>query len=176
MSEFIDEIDTLQTNVEGLKHLSDTLAIFNESFASWLYVMNMNALTVDFPQVCAGLLRNHSDAFGSFDCIVTDFIHRKAPHTGSFMLAKRRAEQNSILAMEALHAAQVKSSLIQPSTSEQSVSQDPESTFTTGNTSSVPPKKKVGAVKGGKKPKLTSKEKKERSVRVEIHTPTCGSS
>lgn len=56
MSEFIDEIDTLQTNIEGLKHLSDTLAIFNESFASWLYVMNMNALTVDFPQVCAGLL------------------------------------------------------------------------------------------------------------------------
>lgn len=53
MSEFIEEIDSLQTNVEGLKHLSDTLATFNESFASWLYVMNMNALTVDWVQVCA---------------------------------------------------------------------------------------------------------------------------
>jgi DASH complex subunit DAM1 len=52
MSEFTDETEVLQTHVEGLKHLSDTLASFNESFASWLYVMNMNALTVDWPQVC----------------------------------------------------------------------------------------------------------------------------
>lgn len=65
--------------------------------------------------------------------------------------------------MEALQAQQSKS--IQPSTSEPIASQsivDPEATFTSG---SAPPKttttKKV--VKG-KKPKLTSKEKKERAV------------
>ena len=51
MSEFVDETEALQANVEGLKNLSDSLATFNESFASWLYIMNMNALTTDWPQV-----------------------------------------------------------------------------------------------------------------------------
>ena len=51
LSEFLDETEALQTNVEGLKNLSNSLATFNESFASWLYIMNMNALTTDWPQV-----------------------------------------------------------------------------------------------------------------------------
>lgn len=50
MSEFVDETETLHANLEGMKHLSDSLATFNESFASWLYIMNMNALTTDWPQ------------------------------------------------------------------------------------------------------------------------------
>ena len=54
LSEFLDETEALQTNVEGLKNLSDSLATFNESFASWLYIMNMNALTTDWPQVHKG--------------------------------------------------------------------------------------------------------------------------
>jgi DASH complex subunit DAM1 len=51
ISEFADETETLQANVESMKNLSESLATFNESFASWLYVMNMNALTTDWPQV-----------------------------------------------------------------------------------------------------------------------------
>jgi DASH complex subunit DAM1 len=51
MSELVDEVETLQANVEGLKHLSDSLHAFNESFASWLYVLDMNSLTTDWPQV-----------------------------------------------------------------------------------------------------------------------------
>ena len=54
LSEFLDETEALQTNVEGLKNLSNSLATFNESFASWLYIMNMNALTTDWPQVREG--------------------------------------------------------------------------------------------------------------------------
>ena len=50
LGELIDEAETLHTNVEGLKNLSNALGTFNESFASWLYVMNMNALTTDWPQ------------------------------------------------------------------------------------------------------------------------------
>ncbi|KAH6906814.1 hypothetical protein BKA70DRAFT_398818 [Coprinopsis sp. MPI-PUGE-AT-0042] len=50
MTEFLDEAEALQTNLEGIKKLSDSLATFNESFASWLYVMNMNALTTDWTQ------------------------------------------------------------------------------------------------------------------------------
>lgn len=52
MSEFVDETEALQANIEGMKNLSDSLAKFNESFASWLYIMNMNALTIDWPQAC----------------------------------------------------------------------------------------------------------------------------
>lgn len=51
LAELADEAEALYSNVEGLKQLGDSLEEFNESFASWLYVMNMNALTVDWPQV-----------------------------------------------------------------------------------------------------------------------------
>ena len=54
MAELVDEAETLQGNVEGLKHLSSSLATFNESFATWLYLMDMNALTTDWPQVGFG--------------------------------------------------------------------------------------------------------------------------
>jgi len=47
---------------EGLKNLSDLLATFNESFTSWLYIMNINALTMDWPQVCL-----KGGAFTSFE-------------------------------------------------------------------------------------------------------------
>lgn len=56
MTEFLDEAEALQTNMEGMKHLSEALATFNEGFASWLYVMNMNALTTDWMQVCVLLV------------------------------------------------------------------------------------------------------------------------
>lgn len=51
LAELVDETEALQSNVQGLADLSESLATFNESFASWLYVMNMNALTADWPQV-----------------------------------------------------------------------------------------------------------------------------
>ena len=53
LAELIDEAETLQTNVEGLRGLDRSLSIFNESFASYLYVMNMHALTTDWAQVRA---------------------------------------------------------------------------------------------------------------------------
>ena len=57
LAELIDEAEALQTNVEGLRNLDAALDTFNESFASWLYVMNMNALTTDWPQVRLDLYR-----------------------------------------------------------------------------------------------------------------------
>ena len=51
LGELLDDIETLNTNIQGLRNLGDALSTFNESFASWLYAMNMNALTVDWPQV-----------------------------------------------------------------------------------------------------------------------------
>ncbi|KIK70513.1 hypothetical protein GYMLUDRAFT_184220 [Collybiopsis luxurians FD-317 M1] len=144
MSEFIDETETLLTNVDGLQRLSETLASFNESFASWLYVMNMNALTVDWPQ---------------------------APHDGSFMLAKRRAEQNALAAMEALQAkakAAIQASAADASVNDQThaTAIDLEATFT----ANPAPAKTITTTKKvvkGKKPKLSAKEKKERAMEVE---------
>ena len=57
LAALIDEAEALQTNVEGLRNLDNALETFNESFASWLYVMNMNALTIDWPQVRLALYR-----------------------------------------------------------------------------------------------------------------------
>lgn len=57
LAELIDEAEALQANVEGLRNLDNALGTFNESFASWLYVMNMNALTTDWPQVRLDLYR-----------------------------------------------------------------------------------------------------------------------
>ena len=51
LAELTDEADALRANVDGLRALSASLDTFNEAFASWMYVMNMNALTVDWPEV-----------------------------------------------------------------------------------------------------------------------------
>lgn len=141
MAELIDETEALQNNVEGLKHLSDSLATFNESFASLMYVMDMNALTTDWPQ---------------------------APTDASFLLAKRRAEEDALVALQAAEETKRKlettagpSNLADKTTTTET---EPETTYiTAGNTtkSSAPQKKR------GKKPKLTPKEKKERSLEIE---------
>lgn len=51
LAELADEAEALRASVDGLRALSVSLDTFNESFASWLYVMNMNALTVEWPEV-----------------------------------------------------------------------------------------------------------------------------
>ena len=51
MAELADETEALHANVIGLQELSRSLQNFNESFASYLYVMDMNSLTTDWPQV-----------------------------------------------------------------------------------------------------------------------------
>ncbi|KAG1840465.1 DASH complex subunit Dam1-domain-containing protein [Suillus subalutaceus] len=145
MAELVDEVEALQANVEGLRNLSNSLRTFNESFASWLYVMDMNALTVDWPQ---------------------------APTDASFRLAKRRAEENARLAEEA--ALKAASAVPPPPDSEAdkttfSEHQEFETTYTTNattrNTStSIAKSTSTGIPRKKAKPKLTAKEKKERSV------------
>lgn len=136
--------------MEGLRNLSDALSTFNESFASWLYVMNMNALTTDWPQ---------------------------APTDASFVLAKRRAEEDAIAAMEALKAAELaqvtppENSSVAEKTSYGS-EVDGESTYgdspnTISSTTTSAPPKGILKKKTTGKPKLTSKEKKERAISIE---------
>ncbi|KAI0827476.1 hypothetical protein BC628DRAFT_1369880 [Trametes gibbosa] len=173
LAELIDEAEALQTNAEGLMSLGAALGTFNESFASWLYVMNMNALTTDWPQ---------------------------APTQASFVLAARRAgesavpftlgtdcdaeplrggaEEDARTALEAIRAAE--EAARRPPTPP-----EPASTIElhTGDgptestiASSAPTNKgsgggggpaKVAAKKKAAKPKLTAREKRERGLEME---------
>ena len=58
MSELVDEAEALHANVDNLRRLSNSLRSFNESFASWLYAMDMNALTTDWLQVRSRQIAN----------------------------------------------------------------------------------------------------------------------
>ncbi|KAH9077640.1 DASH complex subunit Dam1-domain-containing protein [Lactarius deliciosus] len=80
LAELADEAEALRGNVEGLRALSTSLETFNEAFSSWLYVMNMNALTVDWPE---------------------------APTEASFILAQRRAEEDARAAPPATTQPQI---------------------------------------------------------------------
>jgi hypothetical protein len=83
LGELADETDTLLNNVESLRAFSDSLDRFNESFSSWLYVMNMYSMTVDWPQVCVLLIEPGNCA---------DWLVRyQTPGEASYILAKRRA-------------------------------------------------------------------------------------
>ncbi|KAJ6509008.1 hypothetical protein C8R45DRAFT_462307 [Mycena sanguinolenta] len=142
VSEFADEAEHLQANVEGMKQLSDSLATFNESFASWLYVMDMNALTLDWPQ---------------------------APTGASFELAKRRAERDALAAMEAIQKAKAAAAAAREAELTKTMEQtDMDITYAglTTTNASVPSAKAAAKKKPGK-PKLTVKEKKERSIEIE---------
>lgn len=46
----------LEQNFMQLQLMHESLARFSESFAGFLYGMNMNAFCVDFPEVCPGPL------------------------------------------------------------------------------------------------------------------------
>ncbi|KAJ7855933.1 hypothetical protein B0H14DRAFT_2753912 [Mycena olivaceomarginata] len=130
ISEFADETELLQANVEGMKQLSESLATFNESFASWLHVMDMNSLTIDWPQ---------------------------APTDASFELAKRRAERDALAAMEAMRQAQAAAAR----EAELTKTMEQTEMDITYNGLTTTKRKKPG------KPKLTAKEKKERSIEIE---------
>lgn len=51
MSELAEEMETLVANLEGENELMESLDTFNEAFASYLYVMKMNTLCVEWPEV-----------------------------------------------------------------------------------------------------------------------------
>ncbi|KAF5375234.1 hypothetical protein D9758_000514 [Tetrapyrgos nigripes] len=151
MSEFLDETETLHNNLEGMRQLSDSLATFNESFASLLHVMNMNSLTTDWLQ---------------------------APTDASFFLMKRRAEEKALAALEAIRAkeaAAAKAKSMTPSTSDASNLRDQTgitevastSDVKAGESSTAAAKPVTKKVVKGKKPKMTAKEKKERGMELE---------
>ncbi|KAJ7505497.1 hypothetical protein B0H11DRAFT_1708588 [Mycena galericulata] len=152
ISEFADETETLQANVEGMKDLSESLATFNESFASWLYVMNMNALTTDWPQVRVPLSRSPGPNGRVVRAGETPSRHRDA-------IAAMEAVQQAKAAAAAAREAEI------TKTMEQTEMDITYTGLTTTNASA--PSMKSGLKKKPGKPKLTAKEKKERSIEIE---------
>lgn len=51
-AELSDAMADLEQNFMQLQLMHESLARFSESFAAFLYGMNMNAFCVDFPEVC----------------------------------------------------------------------------------------------------------------------------
>lgn len=51
-AELSDSMADLEANFMHLQLMHESLSRFNESFASFLYGLNMNAFCVDFPEVC----------------------------------------------------------------------------------------------------------------------------
>ena len=56
-AELSDSMADLEANLMHLQLMHESLSRFNESFASFLYGMNMNAFCVDFPEVCSVFAR-----------------------------------------------------------------------------------------------------------------------
>ncbi|OCH85124.1 hypothetical protein OBBRIDRAFT_839194 [Obba rivulosa] len=153
MSELVDEAEALNANVAGLKNLGDALSTFNESFASLLYVMNMNALTTDWPQASRR------------SCMFT------APTDASFAFAARRAKEDAEAALAAMEAA--KSVPLPPSPDASAVDKTALTADNTelmnetyNTTATATSSKSAPATKGilKKKKVLTAKEKKERGL------------
>ncbi|EIW78211.1 hypothetical protein CONPUDRAFT_167271 [Coniophora puteana RWD-64-598 SS2] len=146
LSELLDETEALHANAARLSDLSNALRTFNDGFASWLYVMDMNALTVDWPQ---------------------------APNELSYMLSQRRAEEE----------ARAQTTAPEPEPSQPDPTHDTDddrttytdapdgdmsyATTATGITSTSASKFGTAPAKKKGKPKMSAKEKKERSLAIE---------
>ena len=92
LAELADEAEALRANVEGLRALSASLDTFNEAFASWLFVMNMNALTVEWPEVskASSRIRILSLVLELLFTHTHTLVTTQAPTEASYILAKRR--------------------------------------------------------------------------------------
>ncbi|KAH9974230.1 hypothetical protein BGW80DRAFT_1170598 [Lactifluus volemus] len=144
LAELADEAEALRVNVDGLRALSTSLDTFNEAFSSWLYVMDMNALTVEWSE---------------------------APTDASFILARRRAEEDARDALSAVQAQTAGHMLAGGKLDETTTATIFAENTTVANESLVQAEStsKAGTVKVKKKgkPKLTPKEKKERSMAID---------
>ncbi|KAH8113885.1 hypothetical protein DFH11DRAFT_281442 [Phellopilus nigrolimitatus] len=147
MSELADEAESLHGNIAALHALSTSLESFNESFASYLYMMEMNALTTDWPQ---------------------------QPTDASYELAKKRAEDDARAAQAALRAASEAAAAEKAAALAEEANVDAGDT-TAGNATNTPGSRlPVGILKTGSaipkkkgKPKMTAKEKRERSLAID---------
>jgi DASH complex subunit DAM1 len=186
LAELADEADTLRANVDGLRALSASLDTFNEAFASWMYVMNMNALTVEWPEV-RGLIAILQKTL----CVCVHFsLVDDAIGANGHVVRPCEAEGRCVsLSVDRLgyssqssytgpdedaRAAEVQAHTLTTVKLDETTNATALGDTTTLADGSLAPESSKSAVQKVKKkgkPKLTPKEKKERSVRVFFLNP-----
>lgn len=67
-AELGDSVADLEANFMHLQLMHESLSRFGESFASFLYGLNMNAFVVDFPEVC-------SNPYGTSSLLIVRYRH-----------------------------------------------------------------------------------------------------
>lgn len=82
-AELSDSMADLEANFMHLQLMHESLSRFNESFASFLYGLNMNAFCVDFPEVSGDWLQL---------CPIALMESLQAPLSESFQCAARNEE------------------------------------------------------------------------------------
>lgn len=146
MAELADEAETLQANVESLVELDAALETFNEGFASFLYVLKMNACCIEWLQ---------------------------APKDNSFALARRRALEAAARTQEALARAaaatpnKTANTTIMPDGTDTTFSTVADKTPGKESADGSKPTLKPALKKRVAKPKMTAKEKRERDAAIE---------
>ncbi|KZV99164.1 hypothetical protein EXIGLDRAFT_762930 [Exidia glandulosa HHB12029] len=142
MGALADEAEALQANIDSLNELDASLAAFNEGFASFLYVLKMNACCIEWIQ---------------------------APTDNSFALARKRAMEVTQRAQEAAARA---AAATPNKTANSTIVPDSinETTFNTTpgkEQSADKPLKPALKKRPAQKPKMTAKEKRERDAAIE---------
>ena len=88
-AELSDSMADLEANFMHLQLMHESLARFNENFASFLYGMNMNAFCVDFPEVESFFIKQNF-----YIRIMTTYWMGQAPISDSFKKARRKEDHN----------------------------------------------------------------------------------
>lgn len=83
-AELSDAMSDLEANMMHFQLMHESLARFSESFASFMYGLNMNAFCVDYPEVRTVL---------TVPCVRLVDTHTQGPIAESFRRAKQQEEQ-----------------------------------------------------------------------------------
>ncbi|KZV71723.1 hypothetical protein PENSPDRAFT_605401 [Peniophora sp. CONT] len=140
LAELCDEAESLSTAAGQLAGLGRSLAEFNDAFASWMYVQGMNGLCVEW---------------------------HEEPNKASFEIARRRAQIAAEEAQARLEAARREAERERERAAEAERTAAAETTLAADTTVNTVGGTKKVLVKKGKKPALSAKEKKARSLAID---------
>ncbi len=101
-AELSESMADLEANLMHLQLMHESLARFSESFAAFLYGLNMNAFCVDFSEVCA-VLKPNSPKRASTACLssavrrghgamANSLVSRQAPIHESFQRVRSQTD------------------------------------------------------------------------------------
>ncbi|ELU43210.1 DASH complex subunit dam1 domain-containing protein [Rhizoctonia solani AG-1 IA] len=156
-AEFADEAAAMHRNIERMGDLYETLETFNESFSSFLYALNMNAYTVEWPQAPRPDIsfKLGEDRAGKVQATMTWVIDQ--PQFTEQAAARAAAQRTPAPSSPPPQPAEADTRESSPGADAETAQEDPSSRAVSRASTSAPTKGRPGA-----KPKMSAKEKKER--------------